>query len=161
MTPSFYCRNGLISLCRSQGTIWRTRVLCVHERLCAKEERQIIAGSVGTRPVPGLRRTFPGPYFQRTLTKIKYNFQVDYMCRRSLHSFPPTRRADFNFYGTYNRSASFSFYPLKIQGFWVEQVRSLGGPRLKNSMEVFAPSRAELTRTHHQTTSEISHTTIE
>ena len=110
-----------------------TRVLCVHERLCTKEERQIIAGSIGTRPVPGLRKTFPGPYFQRTLTKIKYNFQVDYMCGRSLHSFPRTRRADFNFYRTYNRSASFSFYPLKIQGFWVEQVRSLGGPRLKSS----------------------------
>ena len=29
---------------------------CVHERLCAKEERQIMAGIVGTRPVPGLRR---------------------------------------------------------------------------------------------------------
>ena len=34
------------------------------------------------------------------------------------------RRADFNFYRTYNRSASCSFYPLKIQGFWVEQLRS-------------------------------------
>ena len=28
--------------------------------------------------MPGLRKTFPGPYFQRTLTKNKYNFQVDY-----------------------------------------------------------------------------------
>ena len=38
-----------------------TRVLCVHERLCAKEERQIMAESVGTRPVSGLRRTSPAP----------------------------------------------------------------------------------------------------
>ena len=83
--------------------------------------------------MPGLRKTFPGPYFQRTLTKIKYNFQVDYMCGRSLHPFPHTHRADFNFYRTYNRSASFSFYPLKIQGFWVEQLRSLGGPRRKSN----------------------------
>ena len=67
--------------------------------------------------MPGLRKTFPGPYFQRTLTKNKYNFQVDYMLRRSLHPFPDTRKADFNFYATYNRSASCSFYPLKIQGF--------------------------------------------
>ena len=40
------------------------------------------------------------------------------------------------FYRTYNRSASFSFYPLKIQGFWVEQLRSLGGARLNRPISI-------------------------